>query len=77
MFINIKHAVSRWTLKLFLFTATRCNNRVSLAALVLCLHMLSVREMATKIVIVSFERDSKTIHRSVLQNFYICFRDII
>ena len=30
-------------------------------------------EMATKNFIVSFERDSKTINRSVLQNFYVCF----
>ena len=27
---------------------------------------------ATKIFIVSFERDSKTIHRSLLHNFYVC-----
>ena len=30
-------------------------------------------KMATKNFIVSFERDSKTINRSLLQNFYICF----
>ena len=30
-------------------------------------------EMATKFFIVSFERDSKIIYRSVLLNFYICF----
>ena len=29
--------------------------------------------MATKNFIVSFERESKTINRSLLQNFYICF----
>ena len=32
-----------------------------------------IREMATKNVILSFERDSKTINRSLLQNFYTCF----
>ena len=30
------------------------------------------REMATKSFIVSFERESKTIYRSLLQNFFIC-----
>ena len=33
----------------------------------------SLKEMATKNFIVSFERDSKTLNRSLLQNFYICF----
>ena len=31
-----------------------------------------LKEMETKIFIVLFERDSKTIYRSLLQNFYIC-----
>ena len=37
----------------------------------------SQREVATNIFTVSFGRDSKTIYRCVVQNFYICFTWII
>ena len=52
-------------------TCERAKNSPS--EMYLYVYMYMLKGMAKKNFIVSFKRDSKTINRSLLQSFYICF----